>query len=107
MIPNQRTDSLKSPVKTLKANVPQHVVYRNLVSETVVLNVETGIYYGLNTTAGRMLEVLDREPDVETALAVLVAEFDAAEATLREDLMALISDLTQNGLLETVEEPLE
>ena len=30
-----------------------------------------------------------------------------AEATLREDLMALISDLTQNGLLETFEEPIE
>src|SRR5947209_16802313 len=105
MTPSQPTDSLESPGKTMKANVPQHVVYRNLASETVVLNLETGIYYGLNTTAGRMLEVLDRQPDVETALAALVEEFDVAESTLSEDLMALVSDLTQNGLLETSEEP--
>ena len=39
---------------------PSHVVYRTFVTETVALNIETGQYHGLNATAGRMLEVLER-----------------------------------------------
>jgi hypothetical protein len=57
MIPTKRTD----PVMRMKATVPPHVVYRNLVSETVVLDLKAGVYYGLNSTAGRMLEALERD----------------------------------------------
>ena len=41
--------------ETLQLNVklPQHVVYRDFVSETVLLNIQTGKYHGLNPTAGR------------------------------------------------------
>ena len=39
-----------------KVTRPQHVVYRSFPSETVVLNLQTGSYHGLNATAGRMLD---------------------------------------------------
>jgi hypothetical protein len=37
--------------------LPQHVVHRSFVAETVVLNLQTGKYHGLNPVGGRMLEV--------------------------------------------------
>ena len=38
--------------------LPDNVVVRPLVRETVVLNLETGQYHGLNPTAGSILEML-------------------------------------------------
>jgi hypothetical protein len=43
---------------TLRHRLPDHVVVRALVLETVVLNLRTGQYHGLNPTAGRVLEML-------------------------------------------------
>jgi hypothetical protein len=43
---------------TLRYRLPDHVIVRALVLETVVLNLRTGQYHGLNPTAGRVLEML-------------------------------------------------
>lgn len=39
-----------------QARVPRHVVYRDFVNETVVLNLETGTYHGLNRPNARCRE---------------------------------------------------
>src|SRR3990170_1998979 len=43
---------------TTRHRLPDHVVVRTFVLETVVLNLETGQYHGLNPTAGTILEML-------------------------------------------------
>jgi hypothetical protein len=70
-----------------------------------MLNVQTGKYYGLNRTAGLMLETLERQPDLDAVVAALATELDAPEETLREDFLALCLDLAEKGLL--VLEPTE
>ena len=55
----------KADILRSSARLPDHVVYRTFVYETVVLNLQTGKYHGLNRTGGRMLELLEREPTVE------------------------------------------
>ena len=47
----------------MKARVPENVVHRQFAAETVILNLDTGLYHGLNVTGGRMMEVLDRSPN--------------------------------------------
>lgn len=94
------TGNDNSPLTSVKARIPQHVVYRSLVSETVVLNVQTGKYYGLNQTAGRMLELLDRGMEGEQIVADVAAEFEAPEETVRQDFLALCADLSEKGLIE-------
>ena len=54
------------------ASVPQHVVYRRFAAETVVLNLETGTYHGLNATGARMLELNPMLP-IGSGLTVNVA----------------------------------
>jgi len=39
--------------------LPEHVVHRSFVAETVVLNLQTGRYHGLNPVGGRMLDALN------------------------------------------------
>jgi hypothetical protein len=50
-----------------RPRVPEHVVYRTFVNETVVLNLETGAYHGLNPVGGRMLAALDGADSVAHA----------------------------------------
>jgi Coenzyme PQQ synthesis protein D (PqqD) len=83
------------------ASVPAHVVYRSFVNETVVLNLETGRYHGLNPVGGRMLEALDREETVAGAVGRLAGEFgDVAPGQLERDVCSFCADLRARGLIE-------
>lgn len=95
------SDTISTPASAaLMARIPQHVVYRGFASETVVLNLETGKYHGLNPTGGRMLEVLEKTPDVDQAALKLAEQFGIAPDELRQDLIAFCEDLAERGLLE-------
>lgn len=80
--------------------IPSHVVYRTFALETVVVNLEKGQYHGLNTTAGRMLEVLERAATVRDAAAQLATEYAQATEAMEADLCAFCSDLLERGLIE-------
>jgi hypothetical protein len=80
--------------------VPEHVVHRSFPAETVVLNLETGRYHGLNPTAGRMLETLDRLGSMEETAVVLAGEYGQPLDTVLTDLAALCSDLIERGLIQ-------
>jgi hypothetical protein len=87
-------------LSTAKVVVPQHVVYRSLPTETVVLNLQTGRYHGLNPTAGSMLEALAEAACVHDA-AVAVAERYAQQQVLVErDMCELCQALLARGLIE-------
>jgi hypothetical protein len=85
--------------------LPKHVVYRAFVYETVVLNLETGKYHGLNPVAGRMLELLDRNGSVEDTAERLAAEYGQPQEEVAADLLAFCSDLIDRGLIELSNEP--
>jgi Coenzyme PQQ synthesis protein D (PqqD) len=89
------------PVSALSARVriPQSVVFRGFVHETVVLNLDTGRYHGLNPTGGRMLEVLRGGGSIGDAAVTLAAEFGVALEELQRDLLAFCENLASRGLL--------
>jgi hypothetical protein len=84
--------------------VPHHVVHRAFPTETVVLNLETGQYHGLNPVAGRMLEVLEQVGSVGASAAQLAREFDQPRERIEQDLSQLCTDLLERGLIEVVAE---
>jgi hypothetical protein len=80
--------------------IPRHVVYRAYAHETVVVNLERGVYHGLNPTAGRMLEALERSPTAREAAAKLADELGQPAELVAVDLASLCSDLLARGLIE-------
>ena len=80
--------------------VPQHVAWRAFPTETVLLNLNTGRYHGLNPSGGRMFEVLDECGDLKTSAARLAEEFDQPLDVVAIDLRAFCIDLVERGLLE-------
>lgn len=93
------TPSDSTPIPSA-VRVPQHVVFRTFVNETVVLNLQTGIYHGLNITAGRMLDELERTCDFEATAEKLAATFEQPVDQIRSDLLAFCQDLDERGLVE-------
>jgi hypothetical protein len=80
--------------------VPQHVLIRFLDKESVLLNIETERYFGLDETGTRMWQLVTAAPNVETAYHQLLDEYDVQPESLRNDLLELLSRLVENGLLQ-------
>ncbi len=85
-----------------RVRVPQHVVFREFPAETVVLNLQTEQYHGLNPTAGTMLSVLGRSESVEQAARTVAEQFQRGEEDVRTDVLGLCRQLLERGLIEIV-----
>lgn len=95
-------DSSADDLALLAARVrlPEHVVHRGFAAETVVLNLQTGKYHGLNPIAGRMLEALESKDSVGQAAAEIAGEYGQPIDQVEKDLCALCADLAERGLIE-------
>jgi Coenzyme PQQ synthesis protein D (PqqD) len=87
-----------------RARLPQHVVHRSFVAETVILNLRTGKYHGLNPTAGKMLEALETAPTVGAAVPELASEYGLEQEQIRSDLLVLTRALLERELIVTVDD---
>jgi len=91
-----------SPDDLLDAHVrlPPHVVHRSFVSETVVLNLKTGKYHGLNTTAGEILEGLERGSTPREVAAAIAQEYGRDENEVQADVVELCRGLLERQLID-------
>ena len=82
--------------------VPPNVMVRFLDGESVILNVATERYFGLDKTGTRMWHLLTSAPSIDSAFQQLLDEYDVAPELLRENLTELLDRLVDNGLLQVV-----
>jgi hypothetical protein len=83
-----------------RARVPRHVVYREFPAETVMLNLETGQYHGINTSGGRILARLEHARDVREAAGALAEEYAQPQAEVERDVRLFCEALLERGLIE-------
>jgi hypothetical protein len=80
--------------------VPSHVLVRFLDKESVLLNIETERYFGLDETGTRMWQLVTAAPKIDVAYQQLLEEYDVQPEMLRENLTDLLARLVENGLLQ-------
>jgi hypothetical protein len=85
-----------------RAAAPAHVLVRFLDRESVLLNLETERYFGLDETGTRMWQLLMDSPRIDVACEKLLAEFDVEPELLRSNFLELLNRLVDNGLLQVV-----
>jgi coenzyme PQQ synthesis protein D (PqqD) len=85
---------------TDRASVPSHVLVRFLEDESVLLNLETERYFGLDATGTRMWKAVTAAPEIKAAYEELLREYDVDPELLRSNLTELLGQLEGNGLLE-------
>ena len=79
--------------------LPEHVMSRRLGEECVMLDLDSGTYYGLDAVGARVWQLLGEGRSVAEACAAIVAEYDAPREAVEADVARLVKELAANGLL--------
>jgi hypothetical protein len=82
-----------------RVTVPDGVLISQLQEESVILNLDSERYYGLDDVGTRFLSILTSSESIEAAYDLLRNEYDVDPQVLREDLLALVENLIDQGLL--------
>ncbi len=80
--------------------VPTEVMARQVGDETVILDLASGNYYGLDAVGARIWHLLGEGKTLAQVCDCLVQEYDAPRATLEADTQRLIGELAAKGLLK-------
>lgn len=72
--------------------------------ETVLMSVETGMYYGLDEIGNRIWTLLDSPKRIAELCDLLVTEYDVDPETCRREVMAYLDALRREELVEIVNE---
>lgn len=83
-----------------RVRIPDDVLISRLQEESVILNLDSERYFGLDDVGTRVLSVLTNSDSIEAAYASLLEEYDVDGQVLRQDLLALVESLLQQGLIE-------
>lgn len=79
--------------------VPEHVLSRRAVGETVLLNLDNEQYYGLDALGTRVWQLLETGITFGQAMTTLLGEFEVDRDVLAADLTELIRTLASSGLV--------
>jgi hypothetical protein len=85
-----------------RAAAPAHVLVRFLDQESVLLNLQTEQYFGLDETGTRMWRLVTTSPNIDAAYQELLTEYDVQPYLLRENLTELLGHLVEHGLLQVL-----
>ena len=82
-----------------RVRVPDDVLISNLQQESVILNLDSERYYGLDDVGTRFLTALNTSDSIEAAYEMLRGEYNVEAHVLRDDLLELIENLLKQGIL--------
>lgn len=85
-----------------RVRVSDDVVFRELEGEAVLLNLASGMYFGLDAIGTRVWQLLGEHQTLQAVFDHMLQEFEVDDPTLRSDLVALVDRLMEHGLVQAV-----
>jgi hypothetical protein len=79
--------------------VAENVVFRELDGEAVILNLQSGVYFGLDAVGTRVWQLCQEQGSIRSVCQAMQKEFDVSADTLQADLLALLDELSAKGLV--------
>ena len=83
----------------MKPTIPEQVIFREMGDEMVLLDLESGLYFGVDGVGQRIWETFAEGHNLKEAVAVVVAEYEVEEAQAQADVIAFVRNLVDRGLL--------
>lgn len=81
-------------------SIPAHVVFQVLDGQAVVLDLDSGKYFGLNEVGTILWQGLEHGQSLEQITESLMESYEVDRVELQRDLAELVSTLKQRRLLE-------
>ncbi len=79
------------------------VLFQEVSGETVLLDLVSERYFGLDSIGGRIWELIGTHGKVELIFDAMVDEYDVDEPALRQDLEEHLLELHKNRLIQIVD----
>ncbi|HEX5081929.1 MAG TPA: PqqD family protein [Blastocatellia bacterium] len=83
-----------------KLMIAQDTLINVIEGESVLLNLKSESYFGLDPVGTRMWTLLATSDSIQSAYETLLDEYDVDADKLRLDMQDLIEKLVLNGLME-------
>ncbi len=78
----------------------KNVISCDLVGELALLNLKNGAYYVLDAQGAGIWNLIQKPNTLKDVLEVLLKEYDVDKEQCKQDLMELIQELVDKGLVE-------
>jgi len=82
-----------------KLTIPPQVMSRLVGDETVLLDLESGLYFGLDNVGQCIWDSVSEGKDLGATVDAVVAEYDVDKAQAEADVIEFASTLVERGLL--------
>ena len=79
--------------------VSDDTVFRELGGEAILLQLEAGMYFGLDPVGTRLWQLMAERGNLREVFEIARQEFDVDAATLERDLLALVTQLAEKKLV--------
>lgn len=83
-----------------KAIIPPDVMARAVGEEVVILHLTKGAYFGLDEIGARVWYLLAEDRSLQQVCDTLLGEYEVTREDLQKDLLKLVSQLRDQGLLQ-------
>ena len=80
--------------------MPSHVLVQQIAGESLLLNLESERYFGLDAVGTRIWHLVTTSGSIQSAYESLLGEYEVEAEQLRRDVQNLVGNLVENGLLE-------
>lgn len=78
-------------------------VSSDLGGEVAILDLKTGTYYGLDEVGTRIWGLIQEPADIEDLREMLLSEYEVEPGRCERDLISLLQDLADEGLVKVTD----
>ena len=84
---------------TDKVTIPAQVMTREVGDETVILDLASGTYYGLDPVGARIWQLMAKGQTLTQVCEVMLAEYEVTREDIERDVLALVQTLQERKLV--------
>ena len=84
-----------------KITISEEALSQEVNGETVILDLKSESYFGLDEVGTRVWQLLQEHGDVQKVFDAMLEEFDVDANTLASDIKNLVDDLIEKGLISS------
>ena len=82
-----------------KVTIPAQVMARTVGDETVILDLASGTYFGLDPVGARIWALMGEGQTLAEICATMLDEYEVERAQLEADVLRLAAELAERGLI--------
>ena len=91
---------MTKPINTKTSfSIPPQVMSRLVGDETVLLDLESGMYFGLDGVGKRIWDAVAEGKNCEEIAATISSEYDVEQEQAQEDVIEFLSGLAERKLV--------